>query len=116
DRLGPALLERLPTAVRRPAYDRARLKAGMAHIGVGAFHRCHQAEYTEDLLEARFGPWGSVGINIRPPALAETLGRQHGLYTRMAREGDRLEARVVGSIVAVVDSEKDSAPALAVLA
>ena len=115
-RLGPHLLSRLPPAVRRPAYDRSKLKPGMAHIGVGAFHRCHQAEYTEDLLEARFGPWGSIGINIRPPALAETLGRQAGLYTRLIREGDRTEARVVGSICAVVDSVQDTASALAVLA
>jgi fructuronate reductase len=115
-RLGPALLGRLPPALRRPAYDRAKLKPGMAHIGVGAFHRSHQAEYTEDLLEARFGPWGSIGINVHPPALAETLGRQDGLYTRLIREGDRMEARVVGSICAVVDSVQDSAPALAVLA
>lgn len=116
DRLGPSSLGRLPQAMRRPAYDRSKLKPGMVHIGVGAFHRCHQAEYTEDLLEARFGPWGSVGINIRPPGLAETLGRQGGLYTRLIREGDRIEARVVGSICAVVDSVQDSAPALAVLA
>jgi fructuronate reductase len=116
ERLGPAVLDRLPPAVRRPAYDRSKLKVGMAHIGVGAFHRCHQAEYTEDLLEARFGPWGSIGINIRPPGLADTLGRQGGLYTRLLREGDKAEARVIGSIVSVVDSVEDSRPALAVLA
>ena len=46
----------------------------MAHVGVGAFHRCHQAEYTDDLLARRFDRWGVVGINIRPPALADTLG------------------------------------------
>ena len=51
--LGPALLGRLPAEVVRPAYDRAALRAGMAHIGVGAFHRCHQAEYTDDLLGKR---------------------------------------------------------------
>ena len=42
-----------------------RCAAGMAHIGVGAFHRCHQAEYTDDLLGRRFDRWGVVGINIR---------------------------------------------------
>ena len=41
----------------------------MAHIGVGAFHRCHQAEYTDDLLARRFDRWGVVGINIRDPQL-----------------------------------------------
>ena len=44
----------------------------MAHIGVGAFHRCHQAEYTDDLLGHRFDRWGVVGINIRDPQLSPT--------------------------------------------
>lgn len=114
--LGPALLDQLPADVTRPAYDRAALRAGIAHIGVGAFHRCHQAEYTDDLLGKRFDRWGIVGINIRNPRLAETLGRQDGLYTRLLRENGRVEARVVGSIVSVVDSQESAAPALGVLA
>ena len=88
----------------------------MAHIGVGAFHRCHQAEYTDDLLARRFDRWGVVGINIREPALAGTLGRQDGLYTRLIRQDDRVEARVIGSIVRVVDSQDSAEPALDVLA
>ncbi|TPK13695.1 mannitol dehydrogenase family protein [Mesorhizobium sp. B2-5-9] len=115
ERLGPRLLERLPAAVQKPSYDRAALSPGMAHLGVGAFHRCHQAEYTDDLLSRRFDRWGIVGINIRPPALAETLGRQDGLYTRLIRENDDVEARVIGSIVKVVDSQDSAAPALEVL-
>ncbi|MER9595466.1 mannitol dehydrogenase family protein [Mesorhizobium sp. M0244] len=114
--LGPALLSRLPSAVQKPSYDRTALTPGMAHIGVGAFHRCHQAEYTDDLLSHRFDRWGVVGLNIRPPNLSETLGRQGGLYTRLIREDDKVEARVIGSIVSVVDSQESSAPALDVLA
>ncbi|RWA71304.1 MAG: mannitol dehydrogenase family protein [Mesorhizobium sp.] len=114
--LGPALLGTLPSEVRQPAYDRAALKPGIAHIGVGAFHRSHQAEYTDDLLAKNFDRWGLVGINIRPPLLAETLGRQDGLYTRLIRQNDEVEARVIGSIVGVVDSQDNAAPALEVLA
>ena len=114
--LGPGLLDRLPDEVRRPAYDRERLAVGMAHIGVGAFHRCHQAEYTDDLLEHGFDRWGIVGINIREPELGPTLGRQDGLYTRLIRRDDRVEARVIGSIVKVVDSQDSAVPALEVLA
>lgn len=109
-------LTSLPDAVRRPAYDRRQLKAGMAHIGVGAFHRCHQAEYTDDMLENQFGRWGVVGINIRPPALASTLGEQDGLYTRLIRETGRSEPRVIGSIVQSVDSQEAADPALTILA
>ncbi|TJV39048.1 MAG: mannitol dehydrogenase family protein [Mesorhizobium sp.] len=114
--LGPALLDRLPVSVQTPAYDRAALAPGMAHLGVGAFHRCHQAEYTDDLLSLQFDRWGVVGINIRPPSLAGTLGRQSGLYTRLIRENSHVEARVIGSIVKVVDSQESAEPALDVLA
>ncbi|WP_371012442.1 mannitol dehydrogenase family protein [Mesorhizobium sp. RCC_202] len=116
DHLSPALLDRLPPNVRKPAYDRAALRPGIAHIGVGAFHRCHQAEYTDDLLEHHFDRWGLIGINIRPPSLAETLGRQDSLYTRLIRQNDDVEARIIGSIVRVVDSQDSAAPALDVLA
>ncbi|MDQ0471863.1 mannitol dehydrogenase family protein [Labrys wisconsinensis] len=114
--LGPSLLDRLPQGVQGPAYARSPLVAGMAHLGVGAFHRCHQAEYTDDLLGCGLTRSGIVGINIRPPGLAETLGRQGGLYTRLVRDGDRTTARVIGSIVRVVDSQDGPAPALTALA
>ena len=115
ERLGPAMLARLPAGVTGPSYDRAKLLPSMAHIGVGAFHRCHQAEYTDDLLARRFDRWGVVGINVRPPNLSKTLGSQGGLYTRLIREDRRVEARVIGSIVSVVDSQESAAPALGVL-
>lgn len=115
-RLGIDMLNRLPANVRLPAYDRAALRAGMAHIGVGAFHRSHQAEYTDDLLEKEFDRWGVVGINIREPRLADTLGPQDGLYTRLIRDSGRMEARIIGSIFEVIDSQDSPAPALDVLA
>lgn len=114
--LNNALLAGLPPDVQRPSYERAALKPGMAHIGVGAFHRTHQAEYTDDLLHRSFDRWGLVGINIRNPRLGETLGIQDGLYTRLIRENDRVEARVIGSILKVVDSQENARPALDVLA
>ena len=116
DALRPGLLRRLPAAVRQPGYCRHDLKAGMAHLGVGAFHRCHQAEFTDDAIEQQFGRWGVIGINIRAPRLADTLGRQDGLYTRLLRDGDKVDARVIGCLLAVVDSEDSPEPALATLA
>jgi len=114
--LSPALLERLPQAVRRPGYDRKALAVGMAHVGVGAFHRCHQADYTDDLLNEHFDRWGVIGINIREPRLAGTLARQDGLYTRLLRDGDHIDARVIGCMLATADSQADAGPALKVLA
>ena len=59
-------------AARQRAAARLRSRTvaiGMAHLGVGAFHRCHQAEFTDDMLERRFGSWGVVGVNLRPPRI-----------------------------------------------
>ena len=34
-----------------PTYDRAALNPGIVHIGVGGFHRAHQAVYLDDVAE-----------------------------------------------------------------
>ncbi len=105
-----------PACAGARAMTARRSRPGIAHIGVGAFHRAHQAEVRRRSPATRFDRWGIVGINIREPLLAGTLGRQSGLYTRLLREDDRVEPRVIGSILRVVDSQEGAAPALAVLA
>ena len=84
--LSRSVLPELPPSVRQPHYDRESLKIGMAHIGVGAFHRCHQAEFIDDMLEARFGRWGVLGVNLTTPSLAELLTPQDCLYSRTLRQ------------------------------
>src|SRR5712671_21748 len=97
-RLAAATLAHLPPAIRRPRYDRAALAVGMAHLGVGAFHRCHQAEFTDDALEAEPGPWGVIGINLRPPLLGPMLGAQDGLYSRALRRDGEVDLRIIGCL------------------
>ena len=99
DRLSAATVDRLPASVRRPAYDRSLLKPGILHLGAGAFHRCHQAEYTDDALEARFGAWGVVGVNLRPPSISTLLDDQDGYYCRELRDNGRIERRLIGSVL-----------------
>lgn len=115
-RLSGRTLASLSATVRRPAYDRNQLAIGMAHLGVGAFHRCHQAEFTDDMLEQRFGDWGVVGINLKPPLLGETLGVQDGLYSRTLRRGSESETRVIGCIRRVIDGGNDMASAIDAIA
>ena len=96
-------LAALPTGVQGPEYDRTQVRAGIAHIGVGAFHRAHLAIYVERAL-ARGGAnaWGLLGINLlahdRP--LAEAFAAQDGLYsvTEMAPNGSSVH-RVIGAMV-----------------
>ncbi len=102
-RLAEASLSELSQTVRRPRYDRSRLRVGMAHIGVDAFHRAHQGEFTDDMLEAKFGSWGVLGINLHPPRLSELLAPQDHLYSRTLRHAARSETRILGSILQSVD-------------
>lgn len=84
------------------AYDRPGAAVGHAHVGVGAFHRAHQAEFADDLLAHCPGPWGIVGINLRPPDLLAMLAPQDCLYSRTTRDGADQHTRVLGSIRRVV--------------
>jgi fructuronate reductase len=115
-RLNADSLSLAPEYVRRPGYDRATTRIGFAHIGVGAFHRCHQAEYTEDALEAGADDRAEIGINIRPPSIGEQLTAQDGFYTRLLVEGDKVEARVIGLIRRVLDAGRTPEKAVAALA
>ena len=115
-RLNADSLSLAPGSARRPGYDRNKTRIGFAHIGVGAFHRCHQAEYTEDALEAGADDRAEIGVNIRPPSIAEQLAPQDGLYTRLLVDREKVEARVIGSIRRVLDADQEPAKAVAALA
>ncbi len=104
-RLSADRLSGLPASLRRPQYDRARLRTGIVHIGVGAFHRCHQAEFVDDMLEARFGPWGVLGVNLLAPRLTDLLAPQDCLYSRTLRQDARSETRLIGALREVIDVE-----------
>jgi fructuronate reductase len=114
-RLSRETLSSAPGRVRLPSYNRSKTRIGFAHIGIGAFHRCHQAEYTEDALEAGADDRAEIGINLRPPSIEAQLAAQDGLYTRLLVEGDKVDARIVGSIRRVVDAD-DPAHAVDALA
>ncbi|HYB10432.1 MAG TPA: mannitol dehydrogenase family protein, partial [Alphaproteobacteria bacterium] len=101
-RLDSRHLATLPAAIRVPAYDRNRLEAGIVHLGIGAFHRAHQAVYIDDLLHKRFGPWGITGISLRQATVREALEPQDGLYTVVSRERARADYRVIGSVKSVL--------------
>lgn len=102
-RLSARTLGEVPANVQIPRYDRQGIRIGMAHIGVGAFHRCHQAEFTEDVLEQGFADWGVVGINLHPPSLKDALDPQDGLYSRTLRKGEHAETRILGCIRRLID-------------
>ncbi|HHW33529.1 MAG TPA: mannitol dehydrogenase family protein [Paracoccus solventivorans] len=86
----------LPPGVARPGYDRAAHGFGILHLGLGAFHRAHQAVYTDDALAAEGGDWRILGANLRSRDIAQALNAQDGLYTVLER-GPQDRARVIGA-------------------
>jgi len=106
----------LPASVRHPAYDRAKLKPGIVHIGLGAFHRAHQAVYTQRALEAAFGPWGIVAVNLRSADPVNALEAQDGLYSVITRSEDGDQCEIVGPTVEWICAARDRDRVLARLA
>jgi mannitol 2-dehydrogenase len=93
-----------------PAYDRALVTPGIVHVGVGGFHRAHQAMYTDRLLSAGALDWGICGVGVLPRdvRMKQVLDAQDGLYTLVLKHSDgTYEPRVIGSIVAYLYAPHD---------
>lgn len=95
-RLCRATLDRLPAEVVRPDYDFEGLSTGIVHLGIGAFHRGHQAVYTDAIL-GRDPRWGILGVSLRTGELRDAIAPQDGLYTVSAVDGSGARRRVVGA-------------------
>ncbi|MGF1624894.1 MAG: mannitol dehydrogenase family protein [Alphaproteobacteria bacterium] len=96
-RLSPDTLGSLPPEIERPGYDRNAITPGIVHLGIGAFHRAHQAWYTDAVL-IRDPAWGIVAASLRSPATRDALEPQGGLYTLAVRSGAGETLRVVGAV------------------
>jgi fructuronate reductase len=99
----------LPKGVEAPAYDRRTVRIGQVHLGVGAFHRAHQAVYTEACLSAGDLRWGILGASLRSPQVADQLNPQQGLYSCLVREGTESRASVIGAIQNVLVAPENPA-------
>lgn len=114
-RLDRTFLANPPSGVGVPDYDRDAVTPGIVHLGVGAFHRAHQAAYVDSLL--RDDPsWGIVGASLRSPDTAEALRPQDCLYTMAVTDGDRMRCRIVGALLDVLVLPDDRDRLLALMA
>jgi fructuronate reductase len=82
----------------RPRVDPRELEVGIVHLGLGNFHRAHQAVYTEDAVAAEPGPWGICGAAMRRRDTVDALVPQDCLYTVLSRAPSADDVRVVGVI------------------
>lgn len=109
--LSLAQLASLPEAVARPRYAREALRAGLLHIGVGNFHRAHQAVYLDDLFnKGRDLDWAIIGAGVRAgdAAMRRALEPQDWLTTVVELEPGANRARITGSMIGFVPVGEDS--------
>ncbi|MBD9525661.1 mannitol dehydrogenase family protein [Paracoccus sp. PAR01] len=86
----------LSDGVTLPDFDRATLLPGIVHLGFGAFHRAHQAVFTQRALNIDPDAWGIVAVNLRSPGPIRDLEAQDGLYTVVTRGAGGDSAEVIG--------------------
>ena len=110
-----ANLAAVSARVQRPRYDVGSLKCGIVHLGLGAFHRSHQAVFTEDAIIHSGGDWGIVGVSMHKPDVADALREQDGLYTFEILRADPAY-RVVGTIRRAVCLPRETRAVLGAMA
>lgn len=115
-RLSDSTLPSLSRRLATPGYDRGRLQPSMVHIGVGGFHRAHQAVYLDDLARCGSTDWGLVGVGLRSPAMRSALVPQDGLFTVVEQDSAGETARVVGAMTDYLFAPDDPRALLARLA
>lgn len=95
-------LDNLTPKVAKPTYLDSDTQHGIAHFGVGGFHRAHQAFYTDALMDqGRDLDWSICGIGLRPEdrKVRDDLAGQDYLYTLFELgDSDDTQSRIIGSI------------------
>lgn len=114
--LSDLTLASLPRHVLRPGYDRKSIVPGIVHLGLGGFHRAHQAVYTDACLADGAKNWGITGVSLRNPATHDALAPQDNLYTLAARSGATEQLRVIGAIIKTMVAPEDPQALLTQLA
>jgi fructuronate reductase len=114
-RLNVAGIARLPANVQRPQYELPQ-RSGIVHLGLGAFHRAHQAVYTDDAMAAGSRDWGITGVSLRSAQVREQLQPQGGVYTVTQSGAAGNEIRLIGAIRTVLVAPEDPLAVIAALA
>lgn len=114
-RLSNATLGALPAAIERPGYDRVEMTTGIVHLGLGAFHRGHQAVMTDALL-ADDPSWGILGVSLRSSDVRDALSPQDNLYSLNVMEGGGAKRRIIGALTGVLVAPENPAAVLEALA
>ncbi|WP_087018630.1 fructuronate reductase [Thaumasiovibrio subtropicus] len=90
---------KLNPQVQQPQYARQHLKSRIVHLGFGAFHRAHQALFTDEMLTKTESDWGICEINLfGGEALITQLRAQDHLYTVAEKGADKTDIKLIGAV------------------
>ncbi|MDO6694166.1 mannitol dehydrogenase family protein [Aliiglaciecola sp. 3_MG-2023] len=99
-RLNEQNLHQLPSTISVPNYDRKNVQAGIVHVGVGGFHRSHEAYYTDEYMNQTGDlNWGICGVGLRDAdrKMKSILEQQDYLYTLIVKHPNgTIENQVIG--------------------
>ena len=113
-RISEKTLSQLPASVSKPTYDRSKVVGSIVHLGIGAFHRAHQAMFTDAALAATGDlSWGLVGAGVISADMKDALMPQDGLYALAEMGADSEKVKVIGSIIDVFGGAEDAEKLLA---
>ncbi|MDR7280359.1 mannitol dehydrogenase family protein [Catenuloplanes atrovinosus] len=114
-RLGIGAIASLPIE-SRPLVRPDEIRSGIVHLGLGAFHRAHQAVYTEEAISAGGGDWGIVGVAPRSTGVFDRLRAQDNLFSVTTLGAHTSRTRVIGALSEVRHAASDPAAIVALLA
>lgn len=118
-RLRSEALADLPAEILRPSYRRDHLTPGIVHIGVGNFHRAHQAWYLHRLMnEGLAHDWAIIGAGVRggDAIMRDKLRAQDCLTTLIELRPDGTRAEICGSMIDFVPVEPGNAALITAMA
>ena len=104
-----------PRVAQRPGYARGGTP-GVVHLGLGAFHRAHQAMVFDRLLAAGDARWGVHGVGMTQPALVQALRAQDGLYAVRVADAHSSHWVVPGALWALSVAASERAAVVQALA
>ncbi|AKH69282.1 mannitol-1-phosphate/altronate dehydrogenase [Spongiibacter sp. IMCC21906] len=107
---------RLANAIKQANYQREQHRAGIVHLGLGAFHRAHQAWYTEQVLNQFGGDWRIIGVSLRSPTVHDQLAPQDYLYTLIISEGVHRHQQLIGALAKVLIAPQQPEQVISALA
>ena len=99
-----------------PRYTPSEHEVGIVHIGIGAFHRGHQAVFTDDAIAQSGGDWRIAGVSLRSEAVSNQLNPQNGLYTVIERSEAGSSARIIGAVKEVLCAKSEASKVIDYLA